>query len=236
MPIVIRKFNHTETIGDALRSLRFSIPRTLSEMAAATRIQKTILDAFERNAFDRLPAPSYARRFLRTYVRALGGDEAYFLQRFDEENGCCDLTHVARLPPRRTGRLWRWTGLTAAKAIGVALASVSIIGYLGWEVRNITAPPRLGVDFPVDGYVTHDAMIRLRGQADPKATVKVNGTEVLTRQDGTFEADVALQRGLNVVTVEGAKRYSLPAETYRRIILEETTQNALGSLPSLTAN
>lgn len=236
MPIVIRKFNHSETLGDALRTLRLSIPRTLSEMAAATKIQKATLDAFEKNAFSKLPPPSYAQRFLKTYVQALGGEEAYFLQRFDEERGSCDLTHVARLPPQRARPGWRMTGMSAAKAGGVLVASLAIVCYLGWQVRNITAPPKLAVFFPADGYITHDAVVHVRGSADPKATVMVNGTEVLTRQDGTFETDVALQRGLNVVTVEGAKRYSRMAEAHRRIILEEATQNALGAFPPLKAN
>ena len=236
MSIVIRKFNDAETLGDALRSLRLSVPRTLSEMVKATKIQKKVLDAFEQNDFDRLPPSSYARRFLKTYVRALGGDENYFLQRYDEERGDSDVIRVEGLLPQRVRNVWKLTGMSAAKAAGFALASLAVAGYLGVEVRNVTAPPRLDVTFPADGYVTQDAVIHLRGTADPKASVEVNGAEVFTHPDGSFDADVALQRGLNVVTVEGAKRYSRPAETHRRIVLEETTQNALGNPPKLNAN
>lgn len=231
MPIAIRKFNDTQTLGDALRTLRLSIPRTLSEMAAVTRIQKSLLDAFERNDFQQLPPPSYARRFLSTYVKAMGAEETYYLQRFDEERGSCDITHLSRLPPERARPGLRFTAAGIAKTAGALACALSIVVYLGFQVRNITAPPRLSIEAPFDGYISHEAVVKLSGTADPKATIKVNGMDVLTRPDGRFETDVALERGLNVITVEGAKRYSRVAETYRRIILEQGAGQAAINRP-----
>jgi len=231
MAITIRKFNDTQTIGDALKALRLAIPRTLSEMAAATKIRRGILDAFEKNQYDQLPASCYARSFLKTYVRALGGDEAYFLQRFDEERGTCDLPAASRLPLRRATTGWRLTPIAAARAVGIAAAALTIVGYLGVQVRAATAPPTIAVNDPTDGYITDHAIVGIRGTADPKATVTVNGDPVLLRADGTFETDVALERGLNVITVEGAKRYSRPAAVHRRIILVQDRHAATNPAP-----
>lgn len=237
MPIVIRKFNETQTMGDALKALRLAIPRTLSEMAAYTRIQKPMLEAFEQNAFDRLPQPTYARQFLKTYVKALGGDDSYFLQRFEEERGTCDFMKGARLPPQRARAGSRMSLASVSRIIGLAAGSIIAVGYLGFQVRAITAAPKLTLESPADGYVSQNAIVHVRGEADPKATVHVNGAEVLARPDGTFETDVALERGMNIIRIESAKRYSRTATVYRRIVLEQTVRSAaLGTLPLPTAN
>lgn len=237
MPIVIRKFNETQTMGDALKGLRLAIPRTLSEMAAYTKMQKPMLEAFERNAFDRLPQPTYARQFLKTYVKALGGDEGYFLQRFEEERGTCDFMRGARLPPQRARAGSRLSLASVSRIAGLAAGALIAVGYLGFQVRAITAAPKLTLESPLDGYVSQSAIVHLSGEADPKATVQVNGTEVLAHPDGRFETDVALERGMNVIRIESAKRYSRTATVYRRIVLEQTARAAaLGTIPASSEN
>ena len=44
---------------------------------------------------------------------------------------------------------------------------------------------------------------------------------MLLSSDGTFATNVMLERGLNVITVEGAKRYSNTASVYRRVVLDQ---------------
>ncbi len=236
MPITIRKFNEGETLGDALKAVRLAIPRTLSEMAAVTRVQKSLLDAFEKNDRSRLPDPCYARQFLKTYVKALGGDEAYFLQRFEEDYGSCDVALEARLPIQRVRTGSRVTPAALLRNISLAAGALAVVAYLGLQVRAITAPPPITLADPTDGTVTQDAIVHVRGTTDAKADVKINGNGILLRQDGTFEADVALERGLNVITVESAKRYSRPATLERRIILQQDQKAALLGLPTAATN
>ncbi len=61
----------------------------------------------------------------------------------------------------------------------------------------------------------------MTGKADDGAQVVINGERVLMLADGYFEKEVVLERGLNVITVEGSKRYSKSAVTRRRVILEQ---------------
>lgn len=231
MPITIRKFNEGETLGDALKAVRLAIPRTLSEMAAVTRIQKSLLEALEKNDRTRLPEACYAKQFLKTYVKALGGDETYFLQRFEEDHGSCDVALAARLPIQRVSTGSKLTPVALLRNLGLAVGALSVVAYLGLQVRAITAAPPITLADPRDGSVTQDAIVHVRGTTDTKADVKINGNGVLLRRDGTFEADVALERGLNVITVESAKRYSRSATLERRVILQQDQKAAAGSLP-----
>jgi cytoskeleton protein RodZ len=59
-------------IGERLQNARTARGLSLDDIEAATRIKRHYLDAIEREAWDELPAPAYARAFLAAYARQLG--------------------------------------------------------------------------------------------------------------------------------------------------------------------
>jgi transcriptional regulator with XRE-family HTH domain len=227
MTFVIRKLQEDQNLGKQLRALRHLSNFTLAEMEAKTKIQKSHLEAFENNAFNNLPEPLYVRNFLKTYVRALGGDENYFLERFEKERGTCDFVDSARLPRKRTRAI---QFLVASRYITFSILGIfalALVGYLGMQLRAIAAPPEILVTAPIDGYLSDEALINVSGMADGATHIEVNGEEVLLNGDGSFEVDVALERGLNVIEVEGTKRYSRSATIYRRVMLEQHNKTVL---------
>ena len=60
--------------GDVLRQTRLERGITLGEVEQDIRINRTYLEALENARFDVLPAPVYARGFMRSYARYLGLD------------------------------------------------------------------------------------------------------------------------------------------------------------------
>ena len=62
------------TLGDRLRARRLEIGDALEDAQDATKISSLYLDAIEHDRYDRLPAPVYARGFVRLYARYLGLD------------------------------------------------------------------------------------------------------------------------------------------------------------------
>lgn len=221
MTFVIRTFDYTQSLGEKLKAVRAAAGWTLSEMADKTKIRKTFLKAFETGDYARLPDPIYARNFLKIYVRALGGDVNYFLEQFESECGTCDFTRNARLP-RARARAWQF--LVASRFVRIAafaLVGLAMAGYLGAQVQAILSPPDLLVYEPGDGLLTDQALITVTGQAQEDARVRVNGVEVLLSKDGTFETNIALERGLNVIAIESQKRYSRLNTQYRRVVLQQ---------------
>ncbi len=202
---------------------------TLSELEERTKIRKGFLDAFERDDFSRLPETLYARNYLRIYLRALGTTEIdYFMKRWEEARGTCDFQGASAMPRQRVRRGAFVVASRFVKVAGVAAILVAVTAYIGTEVRAITSAPPLLVYGPEDGAATRNAMVTVRGETDPGTTLKVNGQKVLLNSDGTFETDVSLERGVNVIKVEGAKRYSQSATTYRRVVLEADKSTAMG--------
>lgn len=219
MTFVIRKFDHAESLGEKLKLIRATAGLTLSELAAKTKIRKRFLQAFEAGAYNKLPDLLYARNYLKIYVRALGGDVEYFLEQFEAECGTCDFTKGARLPRKRLHALQFLVASHYVKIFALLLVSLSIVGYLGLQIRTIISPPALVVYSPSDGIQTQEALIRVTGLAQEEAIVRVNGSNVLQSKDGMFEVEVALERGLNVITIESSKRYSKTTTQYRRVVL-----------------
>ena len=61
-------------VGSTLRRARTRKGLTLEQLARATKISVSALDALETNDLDRLPATIYLRGFLRAYAREVGLD------------------------------------------------------------------------------------------------------------------------------------------------------------------
>ena len=231
MAFVIRKFHDTKTLGEKLHEMRRAANITLSDMAAKTKIQRQYLDAFEKGRYDLLPEPIYARNFLKTYVTALKGDVTYFLEQFEQEHGTCDFLKRARLPRQRTRAIQFFMANRYLKTVVIASLSLMVLTYLGTQVYSIINPPELFVLNPEDGFVTTQAIITVSGKTEDGSTILINDNEVILEKDGLFSSDIILEDGLNVIRIEGSKRYSRSTTLHRRVIFqkEEIIVQQLGS-------
>lgn len=221
MTFVIRKFDYTESLGEKLKTVRQCANKTLSEMAAMTKIRKSILKSFEMGNYTKLPDPVYARNFLKIYVRSLGGNVDYFMKQFEYECGTDHFTKQSPLPRQRPRPFQFLVPSRFIKIVGIILVALAMITYLGFQIRAIVSPPELMVYEPLDGMVTQEAFINVTGQAQEGAQVKINGVDILLSQQRTFETEIALERGLNIISIQSTKRYSQPAIEYRRVVFQQ---------------
>lgn len=74
--------------GETLRAARLAKQVSLQQVEKETKIKLKHLEALESGQFANLPAPVYARAYLRTYAQYLGLDPAPLLRSFNEE---CDV-------------------------------------------------------------------------------------------------------------------------------------------------
>ncbi len=78
-------------IGEQLVQARAERGLTLEDAERDTRISQRYLAALEAEQFDVIPAPVYARGFLRSYSQYLGLEPASLLARFPREDSAGDL-------------------------------------------------------------------------------------------------------------------------------------------------
>ncbi|MDD5207528.1 MAG: helix-turn-helix domain-containing protein, partial [Desulfobacterales bacterium] len=66
--------------GRILREERERRGLTYQDMAETTRLRPSVIEAIENEAWDSLPAPAFARGFMKTYAKALSMDATSILE------------------------------------------------------------------------------------------------------------------------------------------------------------
>jgi transcriptional regulator with XRE-family HTH domain len=82
MPIREAKKIDMQTMGQQFKEAREKRGLTLSQIAAQTHIKMQHLEMMERDDFSKMPAPMYARGFIRMYASFLGLDSAPLIEEY----------------------------------------------------------------------------------------------------------------------------------------------------------
>jgi cytoskeleton protein RodZ len=136
-----------DDFGQALRTTRESVGRSLREMADATKLGVPTLEALERNQIDRLPRGIFRRAVVRAYAREVGLDPEnalrVFLARHPDDLPPPGVPRgpVSDVPVRARG----WTSvIVTGLVIGLVVALV-VAAYLFWP-RPTAASDAAGPD------------------------------------------------------------------------------------------
>lgn len=223
MVFVMRKLDRVpQTLGEKLRALRRGQAVSLIMLEETTHIQRKYLEALERGRYDELPEPLYTRNFIKAYARVLGADETYFLELYEQESGRMDLLAPHRLPRQRVNKSWLFSSASFLKFSAFAAVGTLFVGYFLWQVSGVLRPPHIVIEGPADGFAADSALVAVHGRVEnDDVTLMVNGHQVVVNDDKTFTTTVDLSLGLNVITVEGTRRYSQKATEYRRVVFDE---------------
>ena len=133
------------SFGSWLRRQREAREVSLRDIAERTKISLRYLEAMEDDRFEILPAPVFAKGFLREYARYVGlsPDEVvnHYLSVHPAPEGA-ERTDEVRVPPRRSGS---WTYALYAALVLLVVALLGLLGYLIVKHRSAPAgeaPPR----------------------------------------------------------------------------------------------
>ncbi|MEE8346611.1 MAG: helix-turn-helix domain-containing protein [Dehalococcoidia bacterium] len=192
-------------LGETLQRARQARGITVEDAERATRIPRRYLEALEQENYSILPAPVYARGFLRSYSGYLGLDPAALLPLFPV--GHVDEPQLAPLPEVQQPRTWSMSGIIAVAAVGalillvVGLYSIRQEGgegaFLGTEpapveqsALNVVLPPE-DQAVPVGSGVTQ-ALPDLAGRSLEEAIEVVEETGAGYVVIGMSEGEVPL--------------------------------------------
>jgi hypothetical protein len=114
----------TPSIGQRLSEARLGKGLSLFDAERQTRIARRYLQAFEADQFDILPAPVYARGFLRNYARFLGLDENEIVAGLAPGSQPPNVLPVIRQPG--SSGIWMIVGVTFG--LGVLLWAFLALG------------------------------------------------------------------------------------------------------------
>lgn len=144
----------TVSFGDWLRRQREMREISLRDIADRTKISLRYLEAMEDNRFDLLPAPIFAKGFLREYARYVGLSPDEVVNHYlsvqqpgaTEEEGVKKDATLAGQRPARPKPVRNWTyGLFLALAV---LVLVGLVAALAWYAEKRRENPAADVTPP----------------------------------------------------------------------------------------
>ena len=194
---------------------------SLDDVAKATKIRSSFLQAIEKGEYTKLPSSAYVQGFVRNYTEYLGLSKreilALFRREFDEEK-------VFRVLPEgliKHADVSRTIFRIHHTALLVFFLLLFLFGFVLFQYRYAIIDPPLTIDSPKEGLVTKSKDIQVTGHTDPSAVVTINGEVVSVADDGSFLKQLSLFPGDTIVEIHAKHRLGKESVKQRRVTVRE---------------
>jgi cytoskeletal protein RodZ len=198
-------------VGEILHAARERRGVDLTRAERETKIRARHLAALESGDFADLPAPVYAKGFLRNYAIYLGLDAEEMLARWRREVDGPRAAETPRIkpPPQPIAAGRSGFKLTGSLIVALALAAIVLVfvGYVGLQLVRFTQNPDISLNGPSIRQLQPGAeRIVLSGAGTPSAIVTARGADELFRTTtassrGTWTLDLPVTKGRNDFTI-----------------------------------
>ncbi len=229
MGFIQKRVSVTQTsFGHELRALRELRGLSRTDVSRLTGIHPLLLSLFEEERLAELADPAYDERHVARLVEVLEGKVPFFLAKYREavqavgkQNSQDVLLHPC--VRKRDFFVFSRTPIV----VGVLAILLFIGGFVGWHIREVSAPPALAVVVPEEGMHVSGSVVKLFGKTEPTATILINGERILVQDDGQFEAELDIPSGLNTLKVEAKRRQGQSTIIERHVIAEKRVEQAV---------
>jgi len=220
-----------ERICLRLKSLREQKGISLKEMSERLKMSTAHILALEECRSKDLPfAPVYKKKLVKQYCHIVDTDYEQMVHQFVEE----ELEqHIApQVTPSLSKKgLTAWYNLPFLFRLSATLVvSAIFLGYLGLQVKKIIEPPSLNLFSPVNGMITDESNLQIRGQTDREVKVTINGKEIKNSEQGVFDETLPLSPGVNTLVISAEKKHGKTTSETRYVVLENKPEFSLSAI------
>lgn len=201
------------TVGELLKNARRKKGYSFGKIEEETKIKIKYLKALEKEEWASLPDFSVVVGFVKNVAGSLGVDQkqAVALLRRDYP------VKKGMINPRPDAlREFRWSPKLTF-FVGVVGVFLLVAGYLAFQYYRFLSPPELLVEVPSEGMVVGRRELKVSGDVDGDAIVRVNNQPALVEDDGSFSAEIELVEGENEVVVRAVSRSGREVEIRRQV-------------------
>ena len=210
-----------QTVSEILTEARANKNVSCEDVAAILQISPFYLETLETGEYGKLPSLVYSRNFVKQYCAWLGLSVRPVLELFEAEWQLFNKLQQSMLTPSKEElkRTHFWKLPKYCRAMGAAVIIFMVCGYLGKELFDLRQPPSLVLEYPNEEAVISKQLIQIAGFSEPEAEILINDQAILTKGDGYFSEQIALQPGLNIIEVKAQKKYSKENILYRKVMV-----------------
>ncbi len=229
---IAKKLSAAKALPEILREEREKAGLSLEDLSLKIQISLKYLKSLEDGDYDLLPGDVYAREFLKKLARHWHLNAPAVQQIYQKEKSA-QLTLPAFKLKKNYQASGGWLSPRSIKQAVVAAVILALVGYLGWEVKNIYTPPKLTIISPPSETVTTNSYLAILGQAEPETTITINQQEILADESGNFNQTVDLTVGLNVFKISASKKHSAAKTVTISILRQPVTAEQINQVKQL---
>jgi len=207
-------------LGDRLQQERKKQGLSLDEIAHATRIRKSFLEAIEKGEYKKLPSSAYAQGFIKNYIDFLGLPEkellALFRREFNEEEFLGVLPKSFTQPKEIS---LQGVKIKRAGIIGVGLLLILII-YIFFQYKSAFFSPSLTVTAPPEKTTIHTQELTVKGTTEPNVSLTVNNIPVFVDTSGNYSKDITVFPGNITIVIKATNSFGKISTIERHITVQ----------------
>jgi cytoskeletal protein RodZ len=195
------------TVGEVLKKQRENLQKTLEQAALDTKIQPRFLKYIESNDFDKFDSSVYAQGFIKIYAKYLDLNEDRLLAIYRRS---VPNIKLERATFRETRRGLKNPAITP-KSVAITLSAIFLLGiisYLGYQIYQFQTPPKIEITNPPNESSVSEESIDILGATDINSSLFINDHPVELSGDGSFQYQVILNPGVNIITILAKKNNS----------------------------
>lgn len=218
-----------EGLGEKLAKKRISLGLDPKDIEKAIRIRAKHIEAIENGRYSTLPPDVYVRGFVRNYASYLKLDANKVMKLYERERGLVENVRKAKAGKNTTKRIEAPKVVITPKTItisAIVFGALAIFLYIGWQVSILTAPPKLVVTSPSDNINIEGNSVSVAGKTDSGATLLINDVEVGIDQTGSFNENISLQSGVNIIKVRAQNKMGKYTEVKETVVAKYQSEVA----------
>jgi lambda repressor-like predicted transcriptional regulator len=207
---------------------------TLRKLSELSGISAQDLQNLSEGDFDHLPAAPYLRGYTIKLAKILEFDPDIWWQYFEAIGALKSSGETDYLPQNRfaIGKRAQYGWVIAVVVILVLYGGLRFSKILGRPTLIVLEPSESPVTVTINPMVIH-------GTLTGGDTLTMNGEAVMVADDGNWEKSIALEEGLNTISVKASKRLGKSVEDVLQIVYEapaspSSSSNTSGSNASGT--
>ncbi len=213
------------TAGEVLKNKRESLGKPLDQVSSDTKIQKRFLEYIEQDKFSYFDSEVFLTGFIKIYAKYLGLDINKILALYRRSNPSVQRELIKKEEKESKGKnivgkkQLSFKTLDPKTLVTFILSTflLLIIGYIGLQIYKFQTPPEITILEPLDGAEVNEESVTVKGEVDNNTVIEINDKPVETNDDGSFEKEIELKEGSNLITVRAKKNKNNTLEAVETI-------------------
>lgn len=193
------------TAGEILKNKRESLGKSLDTVSLDTKIQKRFLINIEENEYSEFESEIFLTGFIKIYSKYLDLDTEKILALYRRSSQKRKAEKIPEAQKIKTLKKLPIISLKTFITILLIIFSLSVLGYVGFQIYRFQTPPTITLEQPDNNITTENPTIEIVGKTSLNTTISINDIPTDVDENGEFKKTVTLNEGPNTILIKARK-------------------------------